>query len=350
MNSDSFGAGEWAYNDALPVAPAQRYPSPAAAAGWPSPYYTPPAGPAVARPTYAQVVRAPTPPSNPAPFDDEMLWTAQDDLMQDVYDDFAQQEIQLPSTHGETNFSRPSSPPSYAQAASLPFQPTLPTFNFVPTQYERNVRSTPRAILPAPAADVLQHPSYNLSMRRQGPLPVLPDLTRAINTTDSYLTRIGVAGNSVMEWARVPKVLEDRKGLQTGHIVSPGPPVQQLPTPPSTAKLSSSNGKRRTKREIHDGVGDYRCECGAGFEAPEVLRKHISNVHGERKHACCHCSERFLYPNNVQRHIDAVHNDTRGFFCPMDYCKYHTAGFSRRDHLKRHILGKHLPANSAPGM
>lgn len=109
-------------------------------------------------------------------------------------------------------------------------------------------------------------------------------------------------------------------------------------TSPSSSRLSS----RRTKHEMRHGISKYRCPaCHSGFDTKPDLKHHLRSHTPEeqRPHKCDTCGKRFWYPKDVTRH-SVVHlpND---FFCPVPSCKHSAKGFSRQDHLDRHIRTKH---------
>ncbi|KAF1836957.1 hypothetical protein BDW02DRAFT_566548 [Decorospora gaudefroyi] len=90
----------------------------------------------------------------------------------------------------------------------------------------------------------------------------------------------------------------------------------------------------------------YHCtepNCGRTFDLPGELSRHQrTHLTGpERPHRCHTCPMSFLFRKDLLRH-SRTHQDgpDSPFRCPVSSCS-HTAGFSRKDNLRRHIRRWH---------
>lgn len=130
---------------------------------------------------------------------------------------------------------------------------------------------------------------------------------------------------------------------------TPVPSLVDLSTPaysePSThfSPINSGSYSRYSSGNTSIGsLNHHRCHvCNAGFDTKSDLTHHL-RVHipvDQRQYACGQCGKRFLFPKDLRRH-SYVHTSNQ-LFCDRADCKHSTKGFTRRDHLERHLLSVH---------
>jgi hypothetical protein len=106
------------------------------------------------------------------------------------------------------------------------------------------------------------------------------------------------------------------------------------------ARASPGNGGVSTQPETV-----YKCEtCSKVFSKKVHLTRHAKT---HTKPVTCHvhmCTYRTAEKRDMLRHIDVNHPEYRQTprsFCPVPQCKGAREGFSRPDHLTRHMGTKH---------
>lgn len=90
-------------------------------------------------------------------------------------------------------------------------------------------------------------------------------------------------------------------------------------------------------------TGSFLCpseSCQKNFDTKSDLDHH-ERYHRARKHPCTLCSKTFVFPKDLKRHIKTHNPGERHLFCTNIGCPYHTKGFQRSDHLKRHMQSVH---------
>lgn len=167
-----------------------------------------------------------------------------------------------------------------------------------------------------------------------------PPLSSAITSNRNYRPNVTDGFQSLDDW-----VAQSRNRLlpplDTRNPNHHTPSTHLSPASiasPSPSRVSS----RRTKQQIRTGTHGHRCRtCNAGFDSRADLTHHLRThkPDDERKHVCNSCCSRFLYPKDLKRHL-AVHAP-KNIFCPYEGCKHQTKGFSRPDHMERHVRTKH---------
>ena len=99
-------------------------------------------------------------------------------------------------------------------------------------------------------------------------------------------------------------------------------------------KFVSPYKVKRHMKEVH-GDKKYKCHlCSNTFFArKEKLERHVESVHVKyTKHKCSVCEQEFTRRDALNRHRNEVHRQTEKFNCPE--CPL---SFSRKDTLDRHV-------------
>ena len=230
-------------------------------------------------------------------------------------------------------FARPSRTKTYAEALRSPpaNQDTFGMGTFG-AAHEGFMQSDNAAIPPTfLPTDITSNPNFHLGMTEPA--------------------------DTLSEWISQPRTARDRlrptldTTRLTPHPHSPSPSTARSPasiTSPSSSRLSSV---RRSKHQIlHSPHSRHRCStCSAGFDTRTDLTHHmrIHTPEGARPFGCRTCGKRFLYNKDLRRH-ELVHAAKR-LFCPHVGCKFSARGFSRQDHLDRHLRGQHAVDSAVQG-
>lgn len=106
------------------------------------------------------------------------------------------------------------------------------------------------------------------------------------------------------------------------------------------ASYDSFGAKTRHEHATHQtGTPKFRCtfkNCGRAFNFPAHLEAHAIQAHpGFRPFACEECPKRFPSANGLTRHAREVHLRPQAYSCSCN------KSYSKRCHLKRHLLRVH---------
>jgi len=98
---------------------------------------------------------------------------------------------------------------------------------------------------------------------------------------------------------------------------------------------------------------DLQCQiCQQLFTQRHQLNRHFKQKH-EKPNRCDAegCDAAFGFKRDLERHINSKHGGGSRFYCQEEGCKYSIEngnGFSRKDHLDRHVEGQHSRYISLP--
>lgn len=106
------------------------------------------------------------------------------------------------------------------------------------------------------------------------------------------------------------------------------------------ATYDSFGAKTRHEHATHSsGSSQFVCsfkDCGREFDFPAHLESHAVQVHpGFRPFACHECPKSFPSANGLTRHAREVHQRPQAYSCSCN------RSYSKRCHLKRHLLRVH---------
>lgn len=116
----------------------------------------------------------------------------------------------------------------------------------------------------------------------------------------------------------------------------------------TTPSLSQDMGRRSSKSPSNVSTFSHsRICCGKEFTTLTKWNHH-TRYHNPsaRDKPCSLCDKTFIFEKDLKRHVRSVHSKERHLLCNVIGCKYHTRGFARSDHLKRH-LRTHRGASSS---
>eukprot|EP00163_Fabomonas_tropica_P018173 TRINITY_DN3240_c3_g1_i2.p1 TRINITY_DN3240_c3_g1~~TRINITY_DN3240_c3_g1_i2.p1 ORF type:complete len:497 (+),score=87.55 TRINITY_DN3240_c3_g1_i2:811-2301(+) len=78
-------------------------------------------------------------------------------------------------------------------------------------------------------------------------------------------------------------------------------------------------------------------QCHKSFDTRAQQRRHIKNVHSEKRFHCTHCSKSFANRQQVVLHTDTVHRNKKAFACEIcGKC------FGHKHHVTTHVKTVHL--------
>ena len=236
--------------------------------------------PGQSMPTYADVLRSPSPPHT-----DPRGWNFQHGTIPpgqrypiQTQAEPATKRLRLspqapsPSSTQPIYHSPPLQAPSYAQVAAA-YRPSAYTNATPTTAYNAGFATTLQQNWgnPAPRQDA----TWNAEVRRETPSTSTPSSIlpqENLNYVDPGYD-FTLMADPVTGWLQVPKAAGERTGL----VVNISPPQLQhntLKSPTGSIAASSVNSSgRRSKKEIMSGNCEYRCQhCGAGFYTPDDRR------------------------------------------------------------------------------
>lgn len=143
------------------------------------------------------------------------------------------------------------------------------------------------------------------------------------------------------EWEHGRAPAEDIQAWTQGAYI---PAASHFSTDHLVPPLSSGSVSRQGTASTAGSNGSFYCSsegCHKYFDKKSSLDHHERN-HRVRQHACSVCDKAFVFHKDLRRH-EKTHEQERHIFCMNVGCRYHTIGFQRNDHLKRHMQNVHGP-------